>query len=146
MTVLDLITKHEGSVASPYLDSLGIQTVGVGHNLKASPLPGEVYPMSSERIQQVLAQDLQKVVLGLNTALPWLSQLDEVRQAVLYDMGFNMGVLGLLTFKNTLGCVEAGNWQAASDGMLASKWASQVRSRAVEDAQMMVSGQWPNGD
>ena len=54
-----------------------------------------------------------------------------------------MGVADLLAFHNTLAAVAAGNWQAAHDGMLASKWAGQVEARATEDATMMLTGQWP---
>ena len=143
--LLALIIKHEGSVATPYLDSRGILTVACGHNLVAHPLPGETYPMSPERIQAVLADDLNNVVVALGTALPWLQQLDEVRQAVLIDMGFNMGVLGLLRWPNTLKAVQGGKWQIAADGMLGSLWAKQVGIRAQEDATMMLTGAWPDG-
>lgn len=143
--LLALITKHEGSVASPYLDSRGFQTVGVGHNLIAHPLPGESYPMSPERIQAVLADDLNQVVIALGAALPWLQEIDEVRQAVLIDMGFNLGVQGLLKWPNTLKAIQNGDWQTASDGMLGSLWAKQVGIRAQEDATMMLTGAWPDG-
>lgn len=142
MTVLDLIARHEGSRAEPYHDSLGILTVGVGHNLQANPLPGEVYPMSPERIQAVLAADLEREGAPVR-ALPWFPALDEVRQAVLLDMAFNMGAAGLLSFHNTLGHFERGEWDAAADGMLASKWAAQVGPRAIEDAEMVRTGCWP---
>lgn len=143
MNVLDLISKHEGSSSTPYLDSRGIETVGVGHNLVANPLPGETYPMSPERIQEVLAQDLQIVVIGLTNALPWVSDLDPVRQAVLFDMAFNLGVEGLLKWPNTLRAVQEGRWQDAADSMMGSLWANQVGPRAVEDAMMMETGEWP---
>ena len=145
MDVLALITKHEGSRDMPYRDPRGFLTVGVGHNLDAHPLPGEIYPMSPARIQEVLANDMQAVVLGLNNDLPWVGQLDEVRQAVLYDLGFNLGDSGLEKFHHTLACVEAGDWQGAHDNLLASEpWATQVGPRAQEDATMLLTGQWPD--
>lgn len=145
MTVIDLIINHEKSVPIPYLDSEGIRTVGVGHNLEAHPLSGETYPMAPDRIREVLSADLQTVVMGLGQNLPWMQTLDEVRQAVLIDLGFNLGVAGLLRFRHTLACVEAHDWQGAHDNLLASEpWASQVGPRAVEDANMMLTGLWPD--
>jgi lysozyme len=142
--LLALIMKHEGCVPDPYDDSEGILTVGVGHNLVAHPLPGEVYPMSQDRMQEVLADDLQDTIATLELALPWVTELDDVRQAVLIDMAFNMGVDGLLEFKNTLAMVHAAQYQLASQNMLLSKWAQQVGQRAIEDSTMMQTGQWPS--
>lgn len=145
MTVEDLIEEHEGRETATYLDAVGHPTIGIGHNLDASPLPpGWSSPLTDDQVDQLFATDLAKVTVGLRGALPWFSRLDSVRQAVLQDMAFNMGTETLLTFKHTLGCVEAGNWQAAHDGMLASLWAKQVPKRAAEDAQMMLTGQWPD--
>jgi lysozyme len=142
--LLALITKHEGSVDEPYDDSRGILTVGIGHNLIANPLPGEVYPMSAARMQEVLADDLQNTIVPLEAALPWITDLDEVRQAVLIDMAFNLGVNGLLEFKHTLAAIQAADWPMASTMLLASQpWVSQVGARATEDAAMLLSGNWP---
>lgn len=43
-------------------------------------------------------------------------------------MAFNM-LGGLLTFTNTLAAMKRGDYAAAADGMLASKWATQVGAR-----------------
>ena len=46
-----------------------------------------------------------------------------------------------LGFHNTLAAIEAGNYAAASGGMLASKWAKQVGARATRLAAMMKTGE-----
>ncbi|MGU3777520.1 hypothetical protein [Burkholderia metallica] len=66
-------------------------------------------------------------------------QLDPVRQRVVINMAFNMQG-GLLTFTNTLAAMKRGDYAAAADGMLASKWAAQVGARATRLATMMRSG------
>ena len=144
MTVIDLVQKHEGCDAEPYDDSRGFLTVGIGHNLVAHPLPDETYPLTTQRIQEIFAADMQDVVTGLAQKIPWLQQLDEVRQAGLIDMSFEMGVDGVLEFSNTLASIRAGNWQDAHDRMLQSRWDKQVPGRAEEDASMMLSGLWPD--
>jgi lysozyme len=55
-------------------------------------------------------------------------------------MAFNLGVPGLLKFKNTLRAVREGRFEDAAKGMLASKWARQVKGRAVRLAQVMKTG------
>lgn len=143
-TVEELIAKHEGRRSATYLDSRGIPTVGIGHNLQAHPLPeGWSSPLTDDQVDQLFKQDLADATEGLVKALPWFSNLDTVRQAVVVDMAFNMGLPTLLTFHHTLGFIQDGQWQQAADGMLASLWATQVGPRAREDAQMMVSGAWP---
>ena len=142
MTVLNLIARHEGFRCDPYADSRGIPTVGIGHNLTANPLPGEVYPMSVARAQELLQADLDREAAPIR-ALPWFGGLDEVRQAVLLDMSFNLGAAGLLKWRPTLALFAAGDWEHAAEHLLDSTWASQVGPRATEDAAMVRSGQWP---
>jgi lysozyme len=145
-SVEELIAKHEGRVASVYLDTNGIPTIGIGHNLKAHPLPPDIAPpLTDDQIDALFQADLKDAMDGVTQGVPWLYRLDPVRQAVLIDMAFNLGVQGLLGFAHTLGCIEAGNYDAAAQGMLSSLWAKQVGPRATEDAQMMVSGNWPAG-
>lgn len=70
----------------------------------------------------------------------WWRELDDVRQRVLLDMGFNLGVWGLMKFRKTLGHVQAHNFEHASIEMLDSKWAEQVGGRAKALSQMMRTG------
>jgi lysozyme len=145
MTVEDLISKHEGNVSTVYRDSMGIPTIGIGHNLLASPLPTDwTTPLTGDQIDQLFEQDLEAATRAVTLALPWFGQLDPVRSAVVIDMTFNMGIGTLLTFHHTLGFMQSGDWQHAVGGMLSSKWATQVGVRAKEDASMMLSGLWPD--
>ena len=52
-------------------------------------------------------------------------------------MAYNLGINSLLGFKNTLATIQAGRYNDAADGMLASKWATQVGDRATRLAKMM---------
>ena len=69
-----------------------------------------------------------------------------MRRRVLQNMAFNLGIgsaatgKGLLGFKNTLEFVRTGQYDKAADGMLASKWAKQVKGRAVRLAGEMRNG------
>ena len=137
--VRELIALHEGRVPHAYQDSLGYWTIGVGHLIdkrKGGRLPEPI-------IDALLDMDIAEHAAALEAALPWVSGLDTVRRAVLVDMAFNLGVPGLLKFKNTLEFVRNGRWVEAGAGMLASLWASQVGPRARRLANMMRTGKWP---
>ena len=134
------LRRDEGVEYSPYLDTVGILTVGVGHNLKAKPLPeGWRYPLTDAQVNELLSDDLDEVFDGLDNELPWWRKLDDDRQRVLINMAFNLGIKGLLGFKNTLAAVAQGRYSAAGAGMAASKWAGQVGARADRLVETMVN-------
>jgi lysozyme len=131
----------EGVRYSPYNDTRGIMTVGVGHNLQAIPLQADwVYPLSDEQVDQLLESDLENVYSSLNASLPWWVDLNDVRQRVVCNLCFNLGINKLLGFKNTLAAMRQGRYADAAAGMLNSAWASQVGQRAVRLANMMTKG------
>lgn len=139
MTTASLIPdleRDEGLRLSAYQDTRGIWTVGYGH---AYVHPGTVWTQAQAQAQ--LAADVAHTETSLDIHLPWWRHLDDVRQDVLANMAFNMGVANLCQFHNTLGAVQRGDWQAAHDGMLHSAWAGEVGERAVRLAKQMLTGE-----
>jgi len=134
MTIEELLIMHEGIRSKAYRDSLGIWTVGVGHNLQAKPL-------SPAAVQQILNDDIADAIEDCK-GLYWFEGLDEVRQAVVIDMVFNMGIAGFKHFKKTIEHIAMGMYQHAAAEMLDSRWAYQVGKRAVELSKMMTTGKW----
>lgn len=135
------LRADEGVRYVPYRDTKGIQTTGVGHNLEASPLPaGWSYPLTDAQVDTLLHGDLANVYGDLNRNLPWWTDLNDVRQRVICNMCFNLGMGKLAGFKNTLAAMRQGRWDDAANGMLNSAWASQVKGRAVRLADMMRKG------
>lgn len=127
---------HEGERLMPYRCTAGKLTIGVGRNL-------EDRGITREESAYLLANDIAAEERELLRALPWVGTLDEVRQRVLLDMSFNMGLAGLLGFKRTLATIQAGDYQAAATMMLDSKWAKQVGQRAERLSRMMATGKTP---
>lgn len=62
--------------------------------------------------------------------------------ASLLNMAFQMGVDGLLGFKNTLELIRTGSYEKAAEGMLSSLWAKQTPARAKRLAVQMRTGVW----
>lgn len=133
----DLITKElrrdEGEKLKMYLDSEGIATIGVGHNLKDKPI-------SQRASRIILEDDLTDVLTDLDRSFPWWRNLSEVRQRVIVNMGFNLGIVRLSGFSKMLHAVNDGDFKTAAKEMLDSKWAQQVGARADRLAKMMEEG------
>ncbi len=135
-TMVRQLRLHEGERLKPYRCTAGKLTIGVGRNLDDRGI-------TAEESAYLLANDITREERALLNALPWVAQLDEVRQRVLLDMAFNMGLGGLLQFKNTLATIKAGDYQRAASMMLDSRWATQVGQRAERLSRMMATGKTP---
>lgn len=125
----------EGLRLKAYKDTVGVWTVGYG---RAHVAPNTVW--TQEQAERALIEDVTRHNAEMHRAIPWAKNLDPVRRRVLENMAFNLGVKGLLGFKNTLEFVRTGQYDKAADGMLFSKWAKQVKGRAVRLAQEMRTG------
>jgi lysozyme len=139
LIVTDLVTqqlkKDEGFRRMPYKDTRDVLTVGYGFNLDSDGL-------SMEESDAVLEIRVRNRYLELATALPWFEQLDAPRQGVLLNMAYNLGVHGLLEFRQLLSALQAGDYATAADEMLSSAWAHQVGARAQRLAAQMRTGEW----
>lgn len=128
------LRRDEGVRLKPYKDSVGKLTIGVGRNL-------DDMGISEVECEMLLQNDMVAHCMELDRKLPWWRTLGEVRQRVLANMAFNLGVTRLLGFKNTLALIESGQYAKAADEMLNSTWAKQVGLRATRLSGMMRTGQ-----
>lgn len=135
MDIIEQLKRDEGVRLKPYKDSVGILTIGIGRNLEAVGI-------SMDEAMSMLMNDVSKVRAQLSARLPWYKSLDEARRGVLENMAFNLGIDGLLKFKQTIALIEGGKYDDAATAMLQSKWAVQVGKRADRLANQMRSGIW----
>ena len=131
--LVDQLLRHESYRKFVYRCPAGKLTVGIGRNLedRGLTLKESIY---------LLNNDIDDCQAQLNKALPWVGNISPTRQAVLVNMSFNLGIQGLLKFSRMLAAVKSGQYAEAADEMLASKWAQQVRQRAIELARQMEVG------
>ena len=128
------LLRHEGLRLKPYRCTAGKLTIGVGRNLDDCGI-------SQKEAFILLESDILQCERQILAEIPKIYlQIDEVRKSVLLNMCFNMGIRGLLSFKNTLAFIETGDWERAANNMLASKWAKQVGRRAIELSELMRKG------
>ncbi|RJG06237.1 lysozyme [Noviherbaspirillum cavernae] len=121
----------------PYRCTAGRLTIGVGRNL-------DDVGITKSEAMMLLGADIDRVEADLDRCLPWWRGMSDVRQQVLSNMCFNMGIgnskRGLLSFRNTLAAMQRGDYKVAARGMRDSSWANQVGARAERLAKMMEEG------
>ena len=132
------LKRDEGEVLHAYQDHLGFWTIGIGILIDKRK-GGGLRPEESEFI---FRNRLKLLDAELANRLPWISKLDPARKGVLINMAFQMGVAGLLGFKNTLALIQSGKYQDAAKAMLQSKWATQTPARANRLSRQMETGIW----
>ena len=130
----NLLVQHETYKQFPYIDTTGHLTVGIGRNLNDRGI-------SLGEALYLLDEDIHYFTHKLSYLLNFWDSLNEERQIVLVDMCFNLGVQGLLGFKEMMLAIEARDFDRAAQEMLDSKWASQVGERATTLAVIMRSGE-----
>lgn len=140
--MLDKITtqlrRDEGEVLHAYKDSLGYLTIGVGRLIDKAKGGG----ISKEESAYLLKNDIDKKLKELELNLPWVNQLDEARKGVLLNMTFQLGIGGVLLFKNTLTLIKAGEWEKAAMNMRMSKWHEQTPERCERLCKQIITGEW----
>jgi len=133
--LLKQLERHEGLRLKPYRDTVGKLTVGYGRNLDDRGI-------SEDEAGFMLDNDIDQVEQELER-MPLYLSLDPIRQVVLANMAFNMGVPTLLEFRRMLGALAEKDWDRAAAEMMDSKWARQVGSRAEELSELMRRGEAP---
>jgi len=137
-TLFDEIQAEEGLVLHAYEDHLGYLTIGIGRLIDKRKGGG----ISQDEADYLLANDVEKIRRELNRRIPWWTLLDGVRRRVLIAMAFQLGVDGLLAFKNMLSALERGDYQAAGEhGRDSLWWKEQTPERAERMIRRLETGE-----
>src|SRR3990172_10044326 len=127
MSYLDILKSQlsidEGYRNRMYLDSKGIWTIGIGHNLRDKPL-------SARAIQVIFEDDMADAEADARKLIKSFDRLNDVRKSVVINMSFNMGYDVLSQFRQTIAAIDADDYVTAAAHMLHSAWAGQVGARA----------------
>jgi lysozyme len=142
--LIDLANKmlrfDEGCKASPYRDSLGFWTIGVGHFIGKTL---EALALSEGAIDELLSDDLRvawgtvEKIFGREAVAGWAP----ARKLALLNLSFNLGEERLRKFARTIEAVKSGRWEDAAAHLADSLWAKQVKSRATRVIHMVKTGE-----
>ena len=134
---LEELKKEEGFSSKVYKCPAGKNTIGYGRNL-------DDVGITKEEAEFLLKNDIMKCDRELSELIPFYDKLNPARQYVIISMCFNLGFAGLLKFKKMLKAIREEDFTKASIEMLDSKWAYQVKSRALKLSAIMKSGEMIN--
>jgi len=127
------LIEDEGCEYEIYLDHLGYKTCGIGHLCRATDPENNLEvgdPVSVERVNELFAEDIEKVLEDCTILYDNFYELPEEAQLIIANMMFNLGRPRLSAFKKMKAAVDDHNWIEAAIQMEDSKWAKQVPNRA----------------
>lgn len=127
-----MLKTDEGLKLQAYYDSLGIYTLGYGHNLNA--------PITEGAANHILDDDVAQALKDLTVLYSNFINLTDNRKIVLLNMMFNLGAERLAGFKLMFAALNKGDYQEAANQMLSSEWATQIKDRAQRLAALMQVG------
>lgn len=123
----------EGLKLKPYEDGRGKITIGYGRNLTDVGI-------SLPEAEEMLTADVALVASALPLRWAAFRTLDEVRQGVLVNMAYNLGIAGLMLFTHMLHACATGDFETAANEMENTPWAAQIGPRAHRLANLMRHG------
>ena len=127
------LIEDEGCEYEIYLDHLGYKTCGIGHLCRATDPENNLEvgdPVSVERVNELFAEDIEKVLDDCTILYDNFYELPEEAQLIIANMMFNLGRPRLTAFRKMKAAVDDHNWIEAAIQMEDSKWAKQVPNRA----------------
>lgn len=93
--------------------------------------------MDRTKADRMLEQLILEEDGKIRRALSWYAEASFVTKTVLINMAYNLGLKGLLGFRNTLAFIKAKEFKRAAQNMKLSKWHAQVGDRAIELEERM---------
>ncbi len=130
------LIRDEGLRLTPYRDSLGNLTIGVGHLIQK----GESFTkISNTEALDLLENDIRIAERRLDNIFPTWRSLDDVRQRSLINLAFNLGYK-LADFKRFLHAAKSGDWEKAADHLMQSRWYRQVKLRGPRVVHAIRTG------
>tara|TARA_R110000751_G_scaffold81975_2_gene165122 strand:- start:121 stop:570 length:450 start_codon:yes stop_codon:yes gene_type:complete len=145
MNISEMLKVEEGFRSEPYVCSEGYPTIGIGwkigrHNQSLNDF--EVMQISEEAAQAQCKAEIHELEMNLHCVIDCWQDLNEARQAVLISMAYQMGLSGLMKFKNMLAAIETQCWNDAAHEGLDSRWATQTSERAERQMRTLLLGDW----
>ena len=128
--LIETIKQDEGLRLFPYLDTVGVLTIGYGRNLDSKGI-------SHDEAELMLRNDIITAQRELERVFPIASTLSKHRYHVLINMMYNLGATKFMGFRKMRKAIEEGDFEAAAREMLDSKWSNQVGLRADRLAKTM---------
>lgn len=140
-SLTDRLIRHEGFCAVPKYDAKGYYEIGFGHDITEKECENYADGITTAQALEFLQADLAKCKQQAKSAFPWLLGLDDLRQGIIYEMVYQMGVHGVAAFHDMISAIRDHDWESASKEMLNSVWHKETSVRCEELAELMLNGE-----
>jgi lysozyme len=133
------LKAEEGFSLKWYPDINGFLTGGYGH--KATKEDNTKKGKTKTEWEEIFDIDVLKVLMGLKTFVyrDIYKKLSDIRQLVIADMAYQMGINGVIKFKKMWAALKFGDYPNAMREMLKSDWFKQTPERAEQLAYIMFT-------
>jgi lysozyme len=137
LTILSILKgqlkRHEGLRLKPYRCTAGKLTIGYGRNLDDKGI-------NENEADILLDNDMNDALNEAQQVIHNFEDLSVLRQVVIVNMIFNLGVNKYKAFKNTIEAINSNDFRKAANEMRDSNWYRQVGKRAEELCELMANG------
>ena len=144
------LANDEGFRGHAYLDTQDTWTIGYGSTRHADGTPVKEGDTISERdAREELERDVREAAEGLDHAVSWWRGLPDDAQIGLLFAAFQLGVSGVMGFRNMLRALRRGDYETAavecvqgrSRGTV-SAWFEQTPDRPLRVAARFLAADW----
>lgn len=143
--LIEQVKFEEGFRSRIYKCTSGHNTIGFGHNLDAKPYYKGIRikaPLNKTLAYEILLDDLIQATNITTRRWPAFYKLSGARKDAIVQMAFQLGIDGLLGFKNMRKAIEQEDWSSAHSHALDSKWAKiDTPNRAKRVAGQLLTGE-----
>jgi len=132
-SIESFIERHEGRRKKPYKCPAGANTIGVGWNMDANPLPKTIADYLKKHGE--ITDDMINILLNISVSnaikdcldlFPTWDNISLNRKMALIDFVFNIGKHRTGHFVNTVAAINTGRWEDAADGIRKSLYWKQL--------------------
>jgi len=130
------ISHNEGFHLSPYKDTTGHYTVGVGHKLRVHEA---IRVYTAKEVSELFRADLLVAVHDARKLFPEFDRLPLPAQLVIVDLSFQLGYPGFFKFHHFRRSVRQGDWKEAARELYYSDYYEQCEGRASRNIRQLES-------
>ena len=122
------IKKNEGFASKPYKDQLGFLTIGYGHLILSKEKHLIENKQTKADLEKIFIKDFTSVVKIFNKSLK-NNTFNKKDEELLIEMVFQIGVVGVIKFRNLLVNMRKRNKHLVCFEMMNSLWYKQTPLR-----------------
>jgi len=137
------VCLDEGFSATPYLDTVGVATIGHGTtHILGKPVTLGNPPVTEHEAREMMRAELFLACMDAQSLFTRFNDMCHVRQEILANMAYNLGKTRLGGFAKMIEASETLDYYRMAQEMKNSRWYTQVGQRSVRLYYAMLSGEW----